>query len=40
MKAVAQAIVVLDDLYGLPVTSDGVGVLEGRSLHGQLTTKE
>ena len=26
----AQVVVVLDDLYGLPVTSGGVGVLEGR----------
>ena len=30
-QAVAQVVVVLDDLYGLPVTSGGVGVLEGRS---------
>ena len=26
----ARVVVVLDDLYGLPVTSGGVGVLEGR----------
>ena len=26
----ARVVVVLDDLFGLPVTSGGVGVLEGR----------
>ena len=28
--AVARVVVVLDDLFGLPVTSGGVEVLEGR----------
>ena len=27
----ARVVVVLDDLFGLPVTSGGVGVLKGRS---------
>jgi hypothetical protein len=29
-QPVARVVVVLDDLFGLPVTSGGVGVLEGR----------
>ena len=29
-QAVARVVDVLDDLYGLPVASGGVGVLEGR----------
>ena len=28
----AWVVVVIDDLYGLPVTSGGVGVLEGREV--------
>uniref|UniRef100_A0A8C7VQS8 Uncharacterized protein n=1 Tax=Oncorhynchus mykiss TaxID=8022 RepID=A0A8C7VQS8_ONCMY len=30
LNPLARVVVVLDDLYGLPVTSGGVGVLEGR----------
>ena len=29
-QAVARVVVVLDDLFGIPVTSGAVGVLEGR----------
>ena len=33
MQAVARVVVVLHDLFGLPVTSDAVGVPEGRLHH-------
>jgi hypothetical protein len=33
MIAVARVVVVLDDLFGLPVTSGAVGVIEGRPRH-------